>query len=205
MKRLFSLLAVALLFASCTKNTKETVADPAVEGAFTRTVVYTNQNNSQNRASYSGNAMVTTRAGFDGNAIFVGLHVMPIERGTVGDGIFFKIDKSFLQQGLTGAYSVSGQTIPAVQSTRYIHMVEKPEGGFWSSINETNMGVQMEGTFNITSFDAKRQLLSGYFNVVIKDLISDPLNYNRVSTIDPANLNTVTITGTFSNVKLATE
>ena len=84
-------------------------------------------------------------------------------------------------------------------------MVEKPEGGFWSSINETSMGLQMEGSFNITGYDAKRQLLSGYFDVVIKDLISDPLNYNRVSTIDPANLNTVTITGTFSNVKLATE
>jgi hypothetical protein len=205
MKLFFSLFATALLFASCSKNPKETVTDPAAEAAFTRTVVYTNQNNLQITASYNNNQLLQTRANIDGNQLVVGLYVMPLQPGNTGDGIFFRIDKSFLQQGLQNTYAVGGQTTPAVQNTRYTFMVEKPEGGFWSSIHETGMGLQMQGSLTITEYNANRKLMSGTFNVVIKDLISDPLNYNRVSTIDPINLNTVTLSGTFTNVKLATE
>lgn len=204
MKSFFSLLATVVLFTACEKK-PEHVPDPAPEAAFTRTVVYTNQNNSQNKVSYSGNATVNARAGIDGEQFYVGMSVMPLLPGTSGDGIWFKLDKNVLQQGLVNTYNVDGLTAPIVPYTRYVHMVERPEGGFWSSIHETSMGLKMEGTLTITDYNADRKLLSGYFNVVIKDLIHDPLQYNRVSTVDPINLNTTTITGTFSNLKIESE
>lgn len=205
MKRLFSLLAVALLFAACTKNTKETVIDPAPEGAFTRTIVYPNQNNSSFTASYSGNALVDASARLEGNLIYLGLVAMPKTNGTTGDGVWFTLNKAFLQQGLVGSYNLDAQTAPAATSVRYNHMWQKEAGGFWASIHETSMGLKMEGTLHITQYNADRQLVSGYFNLVIKDLISDPMRYDGPSTIDPLKQNNITLTGTFNHIKLVTE
>ena len=205
MKPFLSLLTFAVLLTSCSKKIKQTVADPKAEAAFTRTVVYPNQNNSENKVSYSGHALVTPRAGIEGDLLYVGMYVMPVSPGTSGDGIWFKLDKRFLAQGLQQTYSVDGQTTPALRDTRYTHMVEKQEGGFWSSIHETSMGLKMEGTLTIAAYDAARKLVSGAFTVVIRDLINDPLKYNGYAQVDPINKNTVTITGTFRHVKLSDE
>ncbi len=205
MKRLYSLLAIVVLFAACKKNNKETIVDSPAAGEFTRTIVYTNQNNSTLKASYSGNGIVEASARIEGNLMYVGLTAMPKANGTTGDGVWFTLDKTFLQQGLAGNYNLDAQTAPAVTSARYNHMWQKENGGFWASIHETSMGLKMEGILNISSYNAERKLISGYFNLVIKDLISDPMRYDGPSTIDPQKLNTVTVTGTFDNVKIATD
>lgn len=204
MKSFYFLLTALVVLAACNKNNKEIIEDPQPEAAFTRTIDYTLKN-SINKASYNGNALVESRASVDGNQILISLSVMPKEPGTTGDAISFRIDKSLLQQGLQNTYSVDGQTTPIVQNTRYLYMVEKQEGGFWSSIHETSMGLNMEGNLVVASYDADRKLLTGSFHVVIKDLISDPTRYRSGGPVDPMDRNTVTITGTFKNVKLLTE
>lgn len=201
MKFFFFLLATSLLFTACEKNTPTEVADPAAEGTLTRTIDYTRLG-STNTASYSGNHLIETQALIDGNEIILGLFATPKVANTMGDGVAFKIDKSYLQQGLAGTYHLDAQTAPAVLSARYNHMWQKENGGFWSSIHETSMGLQIEGTLTITTYQADRKLLSGSFNMVIKDLVSDPMRYDGPSTIDPMKLSTVTLTGTFSNLKL---
>ena len=205
MKPFFSLLTLVIFLTACTKKTKETIVDPPAEGAFTRTIVYSNQNNSTLKSSYAGNVVVETRARLQDNLLHLSVFATPKVPGTTGDGVAFAIDKSFLQQGLVGNYNLDAQTAPAVASARYNHMWLKEAGGFWSSIHETNMGLQMEGIFNISSYNRERQLVSGYFNLVIKDLISDPMRYDGPSTIDPQKLSTVTVTGTFDHVKIETD
>lgn len=202
MKLFYFLLASTLLFTACSKKTKTEIIDPAPEAAFTRTINYT-QLNSIYTASYSGNNLLEAKALLDGNEILLGLFATPKVNGTTGDGVAFKISKSFLQGGLTGTYHLDAQTAPAVLSARYNHMWQKENGGFWSSIHETSMGLQIEGTLTIATYNADRKLLSGSFQMVIRDLISDPMRYDGPSTIDPMKLSTVTLTGTFTNLKLA--
>lgn len=204
MKHFFSLLTLVTLLTACEKKIDQIVEDPVPEGTIIRTINYTNQNTVKT-ASYSGNQIVDARAVIEGDRIILGVFATPKVNNTQGDGIAFKIDKAYLQQGIERAYNLDAQTAPAVASARYNYMVQKADGGFWSSIHETSMGLKMEGNLTITDYNAERKLLSGSFNMVIKDLINDPTKISNSNPIDPINLNTVTIIGTFTNLKLVTE
>jgi len=204
MKRLFFLLSAVVLFTACQKK-EHPIIDPAAEGAFTRTIVYPNQNNATHKASYSGNVTVNASARIENNLIYLGLVAMPPYNGSTGDGIYFTLHKSFLDKGLVGNYNLDAQTAPAATAVRYNHMWQKENGGFWASIHETSMGLKMEGTLNISAYNAERQLISGSFNLMIKDLISDPMRYDGPSHIDPLKQSNITLTGTFENVKLKTD
>ena len=201
MKLFYSVLAAALLLTACEKKTKTETADPTPEAALSRSINYT-QLNSVLTANYSGNNLLQAQALIDGDQIIVGLFATPKVNNTTGDGVAFKLAKAHLQTGLAGTYNLDAQTAPAVQSARYNHMWQKENGGFWSSIHETSMGLKIEGTLTIATYDADRKLLTGSFNMVIRDLISDPMRYDGPSTIDPTKVSTVTVTGTFKNLKL---
>lgn len=204
MKRFFSLVTLVALLSACEKKIERIIEDPAPEGTLIRTINYTNQNTVKT-ASYSGNLVVEAQAALEGNHILLGVFATPKVANTEGDGVAFKIDKVYLQQGLERTYNLDAQTAPAVVSARYNYMFQKAEGGFWSSIHETTTGLKMEGTLTITDYNAERKLISGAYNMIIKDLVNDPTQISNSNPIDPINLNTVTVNGTFTNLKLMAE
>ena len=198
-KYAFLFLIVTSMISACTKPVKP-VPDPQPGCVFSRTITYVNTGNIKT-VSYAPSYKVQAQAIRQDNLIYLGFIAAPTTNASAGDGIAFCIDAAHLQNGLAKTYNLSAQA-PVVISCRYSYTYRKDDGNSWSSFTDTGIGTIFEGTLVIDNYDAARKLISGSFNVLIKNLINDPTKNNTGSPIDPKDLCNVSVAGSFQHIKL---
>jgi hypothetical protein len=198
-KFLYALSVLTLGFTACEKRPPEQTLDPTPVAAFTRTISYTNRGTT-NAASYD-TSRIEALATIDNNDISLAFLASPRTPLTAGDAIAFQLDKTHLQ-ALAKTYNLDGKTLPTILAVRYTYSYMKEDGLWRGSISDSGMGLQFGGSLTIEKWDPFRKLLSGFYRVEIKNLINDPVQDRVAQPIDPNDLCDVTVTGTFSNVKV---
>ena len=202
-KMFFFLSVLAVGFTACEKNpVSEKQPDPVTTSAFTRTIQYTNQGTTK-EAAYDTAYKIENFAVVEEDHIVLAFIAAPKIPESAGDAIAFQIDARHLTS-LAKTYTFNDRENPITYG-RYTYTYQRADGSIWGSISDTEMGVKFEGFLNIQKYDATRQLISGTYKAAIKGLINDPTKNSTASPIDPINLCDVTVTGTFTNLKLQVE
>jgi hypothetical protein len=200
---LYFLSILAIGFIACEKNpVSEKHSDPITTSAFTRTIQYTNQGTIK-EAVYDTTFPIENFATIEEDHIALAFIAAPKTPQSAGDAIAFQIDARHLSS-LAKTYTFNDRENP-ISFARYTYTYQRADGSIWSSISDTKMGIQFEGFLTIEKYDAVRQLMSGTYKAAIKGLINDPTKNNVSAPIDPINQCDVTITGTFTNLKLQVE
>ncbi|UPL48930.1 hypothetical protein [Hymenobacter sublimis] len=187
------LLSLTLAFtAGCDKDdreeTPESIPEPTV--TYSRSIVF--QDNGQHRDTtfqapqLKGNVTQTTQS--------LSVSVEPITRT---EGIGFALDRTKLAAALTGTYTLKtlrDQTLHA--DVRYYY--DQPESLGGGTILYFSSMQHVTGSFTISSYDAKRQLLSGTYTATLTGSGDPTVAYSTF----PKRKCDITITGTFANVPL---
>ena len=199
---LFSVLA-ATLFISCEKdNIKPPAPEPVqATGEISRSLQFPNQNDLVKFAHYKGTSILQMRAAVsDGKLSFV-FDASPTNNNSGGDAISFTIDAKHLATGLVGSYDYVN-TNARILSTRYTYTFKNGQGDLWGSMLDLSTGVQYTGILHILQYDAEKKLITGSYDVYVKDLINDPTKRSGASPIDPADYCHLNVAGNFTNVKI---
>ncbi|RPD49433.1 hypothetical protein DNI29_01110 [Hymenobacter sediminis] len=187
------LLGLTLAFtAGCDKDDREETPEPLPEPTVTysRSIVY--QDNGQHQDTtfqapqLKGNVTQTAQS--------LSVSVEPTTRT---EGIGFALDRTKLAAALTGTYTLKtlrDQTLNA--DVRYYYDQPESLGGgtilYFSSLQHVT------GSFTISSYDAKRQLLSGTYTATLTGASDPTVAYSTF----PKRKCDITVTGTFANVPL---
>jgi hypothetical protein len=199
MRRYFYLLlALPVFFTACSKPAKE-LPDPEPVSSLTRTITYSTSADVKT-ASYDADYKMETHTSVEDGYLSLIFLAVPKTNDSAGDGIVFHIAQSNLQSGPVKTYYYKGQT-PNILFSRYSYTYMRTDGSIWGSLTDSNMGDNFEGTLTIDQYDAARKLISGHYNVQIKNLINDP-TVNSTSTPSPDYRVNVALTGSFENVKI---
>ncbi|MBC6991926.1 hypothetical protein [Hymenobacter sp. BT491] len=184
------LLGLTLAFtAGCDKDDRETpepLPEPAV--TYSRTIVY--QDNGQHRDTTFQAPQLKGFVTQTAESLAVG-----VEPTTNTEGIGFELDRTKLSATLTGTYTLKtlrDRTLDADVSYYY----DLPESLGGGTVIYPSSMQHVTGSFAISSYDAKRQLLSGTYTATLTGA-SDP--HVAYSTF-PKRRCDITVTGTFTNV-----
>jgi len=109
------------------------------------------------------------------------------------DELIFQIDEADLRNGYVGNYKVSTPETGQADVI-YYHYMSTGDGSVLVSD-----GNNIEGEFEITSFDARHQRFNGRYTVFIKDEL-DPTRYNY-NQANPRKCD-ITVTGNFEGLHL---
>lgn len=194
------LCAIVLLVSSCRKEKPAAVQLPSPEANLIRNLVFTNLTNVEKNVSY-GTSVTRISTGVEDGNLVLHLEAGEVTPGKSVESVSLYINASHLGSGLAKGYTF-GQTEPALKRIFYSYSFKESATSTWGSITDSKFGVVFEGLLNITSHDIKNKLISGSFLVKARRLLNDPTVKSIATPIDPANQCDLTLTGTFSNVKL---
>ncbi|GGG38773.1 hypothetical protein [Hymenobacter glacieicola] len=187
------LLGLTLAFtAGCDKDDREETPEPLPEPTVTysRSIVY--QDNGQHRDTTFQAPQL--KGSVTQNAQSLSVSVEPITRT---EGIGFALDRTKLAAALTGTYTLKtlrDQTLNV--DVRYYYEQSESLGG-GTILYFSNMQ-HVTGSFTISSYDAKRQLLSGTYTATLTGSSDPTVAYGTF----PKRKCDITVTGTFANVPL---
>lgn len=186
------LLGLTLAFtAGCSKDDQETPEPtPQPTLTYTRSIVY--QDNGQRRDTTFQDAQLKGYATLTAQHLSVGA-----EPTTGTEGIGFELARTKLPAALTGTYTLKtlrDQTLDAAVSYYY----DQPESLGGGTILYASSMQHMTGSFTISSYDAKRQLLSGTYTATLAGASDPTVAYMTF----PKRQCNITVTGTFTNVSL---
>jgi hypothetical protein len=189
-----------LLLISCKKQKEEAVSLPSPEASLIRNLVFINQNNLEKNVSYGASKIKPMAAIEEGQLVlhFTTASDVPV---TADESVSLYINASHLNSNLAKGYTF-GTAEPALKRVYYTYSFTESTTSTWGSITDSKSGVVFEGLLNITSYDIKNKLISGSFNVKARRLINDPTVKSIATPVDPANQCDLTLTGTFSYVRL---
>lgn len=181
------LLSLTFLFTACHDKEAET-AIPDPEATMDRTITF-HREAEEDKASYTLTYPEATMK-FENNALET--RFAP-SRPAGKDEIIFNISGADVRNGYVGKYKVNSAGISQADVI-YYHYMSTGDGSVLISD-----GNNMEGEFEITSFDPRNQTASGRYSVVIKNEF-DPTRYNY----NQANPRTcdITVTGSFEGLNL---
>jgi hypothetical protein len=183
----YCMLGLALLSFSCDKEDDETnEVAPAMELSMERTFMY-HDNHETKHASYLSKDIVSGFVKDDGK--------LTVYLSSDADGISFEIAEADLTDGYIGVYTLKSlpNTANGKASTTYSYSKSGTSGSAYFSEANT-----MNGAIEITNYNDKHNLISGSFELTMKD-VSDPTL--TAPTTNPRKCD-VTVTGTFVNAKL---
>ena len=197
---LTSLILILALF-SCKKNPIQPEPDPEPIGSLTRSLVFPNQGGLVKHAHYNEVSKPETIATKADGRLSIGIIITPKEINSAGEAIVLAIDESHLQNGLIKDYDYVN-TSSRIVLTRYTYSYMENSGDIWGSFTDSQTGVQFEGVLHITGYDKYRKLIKGSYSIIAKGLINDPTKKGIAGPIDPLNQCDLTVSGTFTNVKI---
>ncbi|MCA8832467.1 hypothetical protein [Hymenobacter pini] len=184
------LLGLTLAFtASCSKDDQELPA-PAPEPSITysRAIVY--QDNGQRRDTTFQAAQLAASATQSAQSLSVG-----VAPATTAEGIRFTLDRTKLPTTFTGAYTLQtlrDRTLDA--ETRFYYDLPESLGG--GTVIYPSSMQHVTGSFVISSYDAKRQLLSGTYTATLTGASDPTVAYSTF----PKRKCDITVSGTFANI-----
>lgn len=184
----YCMLGLALLSFSCDDDKEADDVIPAMEISMERTFMY-HDNHETKQASYTTDDCQTGFVKDDGKLTVF------IDAGA--DAISFQIDEEDLADGYIGNYTLMSLPNPdnGKAKTTYSYSITQTSGNaYFSQAN------YMGGSFKITDYNEKHNLISGTFELTMED-VPDPTLTS--STPAPRRCD-VTVTGTFENAKLST-
>lgn len=185
------LLGLTLAFtAGCDKDDREQTPEPLPEPAVTysRSIVY--QDNGQHRDTTFQAKQLQGFVTQTAQSLFVG-----VQPTTTTEGINFTLDRTKLPVALTGTYTlktIRDRTLDA-DLTYYYDLPESRGGG---TILYPSSMQHITGNLTISSYDAKRQLLSGTYTATLTGASDPTVAYGTF----PKRSCDITVTGTFTNV-----
>ncbi|SNC76633.1 hypothetical protein SAMN06265337_3485 [Hymenobacter gelipurpurascens] len=187
------LLGLTLTFtAGCDKDDREDTPEPLPEASatYSRSIVY--QDNGQRRDTTFQAKQLEEFVSQTTQSLVVG-----VQPTTTTEGINFTFDRTKLPAALTGTYTLKTLRDRALDAdlTYYYDLPESRGGGtilYFSSIQH------ISGSFSISSYDAKRQLLSGTYTATLTGASDPTVAYSTF----PKRACNITVTGTFANVPL---
>jgi hypothetical protein len=188
------LLGLTLAFtAGCDKDDREQTPEPTPESSLTysRSIVY--EDNGQHRDTTFQASQLKGYVTQTAQSLSVG--VAPT---TSTEGIGFELERAKLPAALTGNYTLKtlrDRTLDADVSY-YYDLPESRGGG--TIIYLSNMQY-VSGSFTISSYDAKRQLLSGTYTATLTSASDPTVAYSTF----PKRKCDINVTGTFANVPLS--
>jgi len=191
---------LVFLLTSCKKQMEEKVVLPSAEASLTRNLVFTNQINLEKNVSY-GVSKIKPMASIEDGQLVLHFTTASNVPGTADESVSLYINASHVNSNLAKGYTF-GTAEPALKRVYYTYSFTENATSTWGSITDSKLGVVFEGLLNITSYDVKNKLISGAFNVKARRLINDPTVKSIATPVDPVSQCDLTLTGTFSNVKL---
>ena len=186
------LFLLMLLITACDSDDEKEEFVPAAQATMDSAIAYSyNEPQSAEFSSYGGMSVVSN-ASLDSERLLVGFSV-PAHVGP--DAIAFSIDKQQLAAGYQKVYSL--KSLPSgsgAVDVRYSYRKDASSYSIYLSNSST-----MEGHFTITAYDAKHKLISGSYEVKMKQAF-DP----KASEVSLENTRRcdITIQGNFTNVKI---
>jgi hypothetical protein len=195
MKKIISfvwLCSLAISFASCDQKEEEAVSIlPNVEATMERTFDYL-ESEEEDRVVYTLNLSEMQLLSDDDRLEVMFAPTRPAKK----DALVFNIRKSDLKNGYVGLYkikSLSNNKSGQAELT-YYHYHNKTSSNALFSV-----GNQMEGNFEIKTYNASTGLASGSYVINIKNVI-DPTAYEN-NPVKPRKCD-ITVKGEFNNLKL---
>ncbi|QJX46643.1 hypothetical protein HMJ29_06705 [Hymenobacter taeanensis] len=187
------LLGLTLAFtAGCDKDDREQTPEPMPEPAVTysRSIEY--QDNGQHRdTTFQAQQL---KAYVNQNAQSISMGIAP---ATGTEGIGFTLDRAKLPATLTGTYTLKtlrDRTLDADVSYYY----DLPESRGGGTLIYPSSMQHVTGSFIISSYDVKRQLLSGTYTATLTGASDPTVAYGTY----PKRKCNITVTGTYVNVPL---
>ena len=194
-KIIYFLTALWLTLSACSKNEeKQTLPDPPASSYLSRSFAYPEQGTVW--GVRHGNPFTITNSTLSATHLTFHSRSETVTRGGE-DAVVFIFDKARLNAGYTGTYSLGTANAPIVA---YTFSFKEADGQQWRSVLDSRTGVQYQGSFTIEKYDAERGLISGAYDVSVKDLMKDPAK-NSI-TIDPNDRCNLTLSGAFTDVKV---
>ncbi|MEJ8802403.1 hypothetical protein [Pontibacter sp. H249] len=194
-KQLPLLFLFILLFTACgDSKEKSEEAVPAAQATMNAAIAYTyNEPQSAEFSNYSGMSVVSY-ASLDTDRLTLSFSI-PAHVGP--DAISFSINKQQVIAGYVGTYTLKSLPNPAngAANVQYTYKKDSNSATMYLSNSST-----MEGHFTITAYNAKHKLISGSYEVKLKQAF-DP-KANQINQTDTRRCD-ITIQGEFTNVKIA--
>ncbi|MFD2516048.1 hypothetical protein ACFSRY_19400 [Pontibacter locisalis] len=192
----FILFTFSGLVSSCDSDNSietETVL-PATQAEMSRTFSYAyNEPQSAEIASYS-TWSVETYSSLEEERLNITFSGLPKLADT--DVIHFNISKLQLLGNYIGSYALKSLPNPAAGAAQVRYTYRRD--GNSSSIIESTFST-MDGHFTISSYDAKNKLISGSYEIRIKEAV-DPKRYDIAEPL--IRRCDITLRGSFANVKV---
>ncbi|WP_026464361.1 hypothetical protein [Adhaeribacter aquaticus] len=192
----YFLLSLTLVVSACgDKNDQEATVTPAAELSLNHFFAY-----------HDGNPKTKTQAPSELKAealksetefYFYSGNQNQIGRDATGDDhISFKIPVANLKSDYIGKYNLKSLPEPAngQASVYYVHYANASGGSMFDSRWNT-----LEGLYEIKSYDAKHQLVSGEYTLTMKQ-VGDP--YTADQGFPDRKKVDITVSGTFKNVRV---
>ena len=190
---LLGLAAACLSSCADQKETPEPLPEPTA--TYRRTWAYLDQALPARRDSTYQTAALAPTAEQNATSLFVFLRTKPNE-----EGLLFSINRNRLTPGLTGTYTYRTPldfTTTDVDLKYYVFYKRTiNSSASWDYGSFVNR--QLTGSFTITAYDAKRQLLSGKFDARVPNA-SDPTDTDN--TPNPRRCE-ITLAGSFANLSI---
>ncbi len=192
----YFLLILTLVVSGCDdKDKNEATVAPAAELTLNHLFTY---------EKTTLNTKIHTPAGLKAEALksetefyfYTGNQNQAGQPATGDDHISFKIPVANLKPGYVGNYALKSLPEPAngQASVYYVHYARASGGSIFDSSWNS-----LEGFYEIKAYDAQRQLISGQYTLVLKQ-VGDPytadLGFPDRKKVD------ITVSGTFKNVKV---
>jgi hypothetical protein len=181
--------AFTFAFSACDdKNTPDPAA-PAQEQTLNRSFTY--PDDARLEATYKADTIKVQVSNTEQEFHFyTGVKPVDGKSAAGNDHVNFVVASGQLKQGFVGNYSLKSFTTPQAGEAKvsYIHYTSESGGNIFDSQFNT-----ITGSFEITAYDAQNKLISGHYNLDIREA-SDP--YER---LNPKKINIV-LSGTFKNV-----
>ena len=202
MNRIILFLAlVCLIVASSCRKPVEELPDPVAESSLSRVIFLPNQGNLVKQALYFNSDQLKPRGGIEADQLFFFFDAAASVDNSTGDALLLSINASNLETGLVKTYTFDAAG-PTSMQARYVYSSRQSSGDILSSITDSRFGVVFEGQLIITEYDSKRKLISGWYEIVAKNLINDPTVKSVGAPIDPINQCDLALSGSFKNLKL---
>lgn len=194
MKKIISfvwLCAVAASLVSCDQKEEETTSIlPGLEATMDRTFDYL-ESDEADRVFYTLSLSEMQLLSDDEKLEMIFAPDKPVRM----DAVVFNIKKTELKNGFVGQYKIKSLTNRTGQAElTYYHYHNKTNSNALFSV-----GNQMEGSFEIETYNASTGLASGRYVVNIKN-VTDPKAYKNNPLI-PRKCD-ITLSGEFNNLKL---
>ena len=189
------LFLLTLLFTACDSDSDKETEEvaPAAVATMRSAIAYAyNEPQSAEFSEYSGMTVISN-ASLDIERLVVSFSV-PSHVGR--DAIAFSISKPQITVGYVGTYALKSLPNPATGAADVRYSYRKDANSY--SIYLSNSST-MEGHFTITAYDAKHKLISGSYEVKMKQAF-DP-KANQINQTDIRRCD-ITIQGNFTNVKI---